>query len=103
MPDADPEINEPGAFCHVEKRERSGSRHFVVHTQSPRFVVEMESSSTTPDGRRMGVIKRVCVPNSWAGDYQKCGRALGAALAFFESPPAQLPTVSSINHVRGRS
>jgi hypothetical protein len=89
MPDADPENAGPGDFCHVEKRERSGSKHFVVHTSSPRFVIEIEAAGgVTPDGHRSGVIKRVCVPNSWAGDYQKCGRALGAALAFFESPPS---------------
>ena len=89
MPDAEADNASPGDFCHVEKRERSGgSRHFVVHTSTPRFVVEIEAAGEASPGRRSGVIKRVCVPNSWAGDYQKCGRALGAALAFFESPPS---------------
>lgn len=88
MPDSDPQKTAPGAFCHVERCERSGTRHFVVHTDSPRFVIEMEATSVAADGRRAGVIKRVCVPNSWAGDYHKCGRVLGAAVAFFESPPA---------------
>lgn len=75
----------PEAFCHVEKNEEHGrTRLFVVHTQAPRFVVEMEPAGE-PGGE--GVIKRVCVPNSWSGDYDRCGRLLGAAVAFFQSPP----------------
>jgi len=29
------------------------------------------------------VIKRVCVPNSWAGDYGQYGKVLAAAQEFF--------------------
>jgi hypothetical protein len=38
-----------------------------------------------------GVIKRLCLPNSWAGDYGKTAKFLGAAQEFFAksfAPPA---------------
>jgi len=77
-------------FCRVERRGADGkTRHFVVHTQSPRFVVEFESARTAA-GKEAAVIRRVCVPNSWAGDYHRCARQLGDAAEFFsatDTPP----------------
>ena len=75
-------------FCHVEKRDGSRSKHYVVHGEAPRFVAEIEAIATGPGEKRRGVIRRVLVPNSWSGDYHKSGKLLGAALAFFESDPA---------------
>lgn len=58
--------------------------------QAPKFLVEFECA--TPDeaaadkasgARSRPVIRRVCVPNSWAGDYHQCARQLGAAADFF--------------------
>ena len=83
-------------FYRVERRAPDGSsRHYVVHTQSPKFLVEFAepagpaNGSPTPSPGRRPVIKRVCVPNSWAGDYHQCARQLGAAADFYaatESP-----------------
>ena len=88
-------------FCHVERRtaEESGSRHYVVHTASPRFVVEMERSTAAGAGAKPGVIRQVTVPNSWAGDYHRCARLLSAAVAFFEATadPPQSPFFVSID------
>lgn len=72
-------------------------RHFVVHTESPKFLVEFDhaaapaadAGAAPPSGsgrartRERPVIRRVCVPNSWAGDYHLCARKLGAAAEFF--------------------
>ncbi len=75
-------------FCHVEHRKPGNSRHYIVHTETPRMVVEMEEQVVDgTDGKtRRGVIRRVSVPNSWAGNYHHSARLLGAAVAFFESP-----------------
>jgi hypothetical protein len=73
------------AFCHVERRNGADSRHFVVHARAPRFVVEIEADAESTNGRRPGVIRRVWVPNSWAGDYHESGSLLGAALRFHET------------------
>lgn len=76
-------------FYRVEQRAPDGqSRHFVVHTQSPKFLVEFEkpaSGKASGEGGagRRPVIKRVCVPNSWAGDYHQCASQLGAASDFY--------------------
>lgn len=89
LPMEEPETStsHAAAFCEVEKCEPRGSRHFVVHVQAPRFVVEVTTSGRDAAGRRSAVIRRVCVPNSWSGDYHRCGRLLGAALKYFETPP----------------
>lgn len=72
-------------FCHVEKREGERSRYFVVHGKAPRFVAEIEAVSDADGGPRRGVLRRVVIPNSWAGDYHLCGKQLEAAVAFFEA------------------
>lgn len=76
-----------GAFCGVVKDERGGNhRHFVVRTEAPRLVVEFEAPAPAGATAAGGaVIRRVCVPNSWAGDYHQPARLLGAAVAYFES------------------
>lgn len=66
--------------------ERSGWRtgkHYVVHTQEPRFTLELTPDREAPDRIGGGIIKRVCVPNSWAGDYGQYGKLLAAAQEFF--------------------
>ena len=79
-------------FCHIEREEKSGrSRHFVVHTASPKFVVEFEDDPGTPGlpdpgtPRSRPILRRVCVPNSWAGDYHHCARQLTSAMNFYET------------------
>jgi hypothetical protein len=85
-------------FCRVERRDAGGTtRHYVVHTESPKFLVEFDRATPSAAGAGTGgptqpgqakvrerpVIRRVCVPNSWAGDYHLCARKLGAAADFF--------------------
>ncbi len=101
LPNTGQEAGPPGSsppFCHIEREEKSGgSRHSVVHTASPKFVVEFEDApgggGPGPDGmlspQGPPVIRRVCVPNSWVGDYHRCARQLTSAMRFFESARAR--------------
>lgn len=68
-------------------------KHYVVHTHDPRFTLELTPDREAPDRIGGGVIKRVCVPNSWAGDYGQYGSLLAAAQEFFaESHRGPAPT-----------
>lgn len=85
-----------GNFLRIERQGSGGSRHFVVHACDPRFTVELVPD-TDPDGScGRGVIRRVAIPNSWTGDYQKYGQLLGRAQDFFKAsqdvpePPSRL-------------
>lgn len=72
-----------GNFLRIEREERDGSRHYVVHTHDPKFSMELALDREAPDKIGQGVIKRVCVPNSWAGDYGKYAKLMNAAQEFF--------------------
>jgi len=74
-------------FPHFVRVDRDGpgmKKHFVVHTHDPRFTLELTPDATAADGVGQGVIKRVCVPNSWAGDYGRYAKMLTAAQEFFK-------------------
>jgi hypothetical protein len=70
-------------FLRIERDERDGSRHYVVHVCDPRFSLELAPDSAAADHIGQGVIKRVCLPNSCAGDYHKYIKLLDAAQEFF--------------------
>lgn len=70
-------------FLRIEREGRDGSRHYVVHTHDPKFTIELTPDGAAPDKIGQGVIKRVHVPNSWAGDYGKYSKFIGAAQDFF--------------------
>lgn len=70
-------------FLRVEREGSDGSRHYVVHTHDPTFTMELIPDSSAPDQIGRGVIKRVLVPNSWAGDYTQYSKFIGAAQDFF--------------------
>jgi hypothetical protein len=73
-----------GPFMRVEREDASGkSRHFVVHVRDPKFAVEMTPDTDAPDKVGAGVIKRVSVPNCWAGQYSRYSTLLKAAQEFF--------------------
>jgi len=75
-------------FCHVVETNPSGEdRYFVVHAGTPRVVVEMAGGPRDHRAPREAVIRRVRVPNSWAGDYHHCARILDAASASYETAP----------------
>ena len=71
-------------FLRIERESRDGSKHYVVHTQDPKFTMELVPDAAAPDKIGRGVIKRVLVPNSWAGDYTKYSKFITAAQEFFE-------------------
>jgi hypothetical protein len=71
------------SFVRIEREGRNSSRHFVVHAHDPKFAMELAPDAAAPDKVGKGVIKRVCVPNSWAGDYTKYARFISAAQDFF--------------------
>jgi hypothetical protein len=73
----------PTPFLRIERDEKGGSRHYVVHTTAPAFSMELAPDRDAPDKIGRGVIKRVCLPNSWAGDYGQYGKLMNAAQDFF--------------------
>ncbi len=83
-------------YLRIERDDRGGSRHYVVHTLDPKFALELAPDAAAPDRVGRGVIKRLRVPNSWAGDYGKYARHIAAAQEFFAAsfaaPEAKDPT-----------
>lgn len=84
-------------FVRIDRERRGLERHYVVHTRDPKFTLELTPDHEAPDKIGHGVIKRVCVPNSWAGDYGRYGKVLTAAQEFFARsntgvglPPARI-------------
>ena len=67
-------------FLRIEREERDGSHHYVVHTNDPKFSMEITPDASAPG---QGVMKRLHVPNSWAGDYTKYAKFVTAAQEFF--------------------
>jgi hypothetical protein len=77
-------------FVRIDREGRGGEKHYVVHTHNPHFTVELSPDGDAPDRIGAGVIKRVCVPNSWAGDYGKYAQLLTKAQEFFsQSAPGR--------------
>lgn len=76
-------------FLRIERDERAGARHYVVHTLDPKFALELAADTDAADRVGRGVIKRVCVPNSWAGDYGKYAKLVSAAQEFFAASFAE--------------
>ena len=71
-------------FLRIEREGADGSRHYVVHTHDPKFTMELSPDQAAPDKIGRGVIKRIQVPNSWAGDYTKYSKFITSAQEFFE-------------------
>ena len=85
-------------FLRIEREGSGGSRHYVVHTDDPKFSMELVPDGSAPDKVGQGIIKRVRVPNSWAGDYARYAKFMGAAQDFFgrsfADPAAKAETFS---------
>jgi hypothetical protein len=75
-------------FVRIDRERRGLERHYVVHLQDPKFTLELTPDREAPDRIGQGVIKRICVPNSWAGDYGQYGKVLAAAQEFFAQSSA---------------
>ena len=79
-------------FVRIDRQRCGPGRHYVVHLQDPKFTLELTPDTDAPDKVGAGVIKRVCVPNSWAGDYGRCIQLLAQAQQFFvDSKPGPTP------------
>lgn len=79
-------------FVRIDREDGGRARHYVVHTGSPKFTLELTPDRDAPDQMGQGVLKRVCVPNSWAGDYGQYAKMLTQAQKFFaESGPLGAP------------
>ena len=76
-------------FLRIERESRDGSKHYVLHTHDPKFAMELAPDAAAPNKIGRGVIKRVQVPNSWAGDYTKYSKCISAAQEFFEQSFAE--------------
>lgn len=63
----------------------------MVHGREPRFALELTPDGDAPDRMGRGVIRRLCVPNSWAGDYGKYARLLAPAQDFFAASGGTRP------------
>ncbi len=72
-----------GCFMRVEREENGKSRHYVVHVRDPKFAVEIAPDAEAADRIGDGVLKRVSVPNSWAGNYGQYAALVKAAQEFF--------------------
>lgn len=70
-------------FVRIDRERRGLERHYVVHTHDPKFTLELAPDAEAPNRMGRGIIKRICVPNSWAGDYSQYGKMLTAAQDFF--------------------
>lgn len=75
-------------FLRIDRDGRGHEQHYVVHTHNPKFTLELTPDREAPDRIGQGVIKRIWVPNSWAGDYGQYGKLLAAAQEFFASANA---------------
>ncbi len=76
--------DESGHFMRVEREGGDGrSRHYVVHVRDPKFTVEITPDTDAADKVGAGALKRVCLPNSWEGNYGQYAPLMKAALEFF--------------------
>jgi hypothetical protein len=77
-------------FVRIDRDAGRGrGRHYVVHTHDPKFTLELMPDSDAPNKIGKGVLKRVCVPNSWAGNYGGYGQMIAAAQEFFAASQAE--------------
>ncbi len=70
-------------FVRLDREQHGRERHYVIHTHDPTFTVELTPDREAPDKIGRGIIKRIRVPNSWAGDYGQYCPLLAAAQEFF--------------------
>jgi hypothetical protein len=77
----------PMNLAHFVRIEREGpdgaSTHYVVHTHDPTFSLQLAPDVDAPNKLGKGVIRRLHVPNSWAGDYNRYGAWIAEAQEFF--------------------
>ncbi|MCC5022697.1 MAG: hypothetical protein J6386_07825 [Candidatus Synoicihabitans palmerolidicus] len=78
------EMNYPH-FVRIDQETGDGElEHYVVHTHDPKLAVQF-SAETVNGKAKPGTIKRISVPNSWAGEYAQYGKLVAKAEAFFKA------------------
>lgn len=77
-------------FITVERRVGGVSSYLVRHLVDPKFTLEVEPVRDAEGRVSSGLIKRLCLPNSWTGSYHRQGALLGEALRFFADTLAEL-------------
>ena len=88
-------------FLRIEREGSDGSRHYVVHTHDPKFSLELTPDTAAPNQIGRGVIRRLQVPNSWAGDYTKYAKFMTTAQEFFAQSFAE-PEPKAVSRRRAR-
>lgn len=81
MPDHSP------PFVRIDREQGGGAEHFVVHAAEPRFTLELAAAGGR-ESAGSAVLKRLCVPNSWAGDYGRFAWLVADAQEFFHRSEA---------------
>ena len=89
-------------FLRIERDAAGGPKHYVVHTHDPKFTLELTPDGAAPDKIGKGVIKRIHVPNSWAGDYTKYAKFVSAAQEFFEKSFADALPKAEVQRIARR-
>ena len=85
-----------GNFMRVERESADGkSRHYIVHVRDPKFALEVVPDTDAPDHVGAGVLKRVSVPNSWAGNYGQYAHLMKAAQEFFRQSMLAQPAAKN--------
>lgn len=92
-----------GSFMRIERDSGDGtSRHYVVHVRDPKFAVEFTPDPDADDKIGGGVLKKISVPNSWAGNYGQYAQLVRAAQEFFRqslvTPPATKAETHRLKH-----
>jgi hypothetical protein len=70
-------------FLMVKREEGATNRFFVVHSQEPRFSIEVDPSYNPLGSKGSGFIKSIRLNNSWSGDYHRCLGLVKQAEEFF--------------------
>lgn len=76
-------------FMRVEREVGGRTRHTVVHVGDPKFSLELEPDEAAEDHIGKGVIRRLRLPNSWAGNYTQYAKFVAAAQEFFQQSFAE--------------
>ena len=76
-------------FMRIEREVNGRTQHFVVHMSDPKFALELELDASAADHIGKGVIRRLRLPNSWAGNYSQYAKFITAAQEFFRESFAE--------------
>lgn len=70
-------------YVKFERDDGEGPRVFIVRKRKPELLLELEPTTNGSGVIVGGTFKRLRIPNSWHGDYQKYHPLIREAEAFF--------------------